>query len=166
MPSDAGADDPDRVGSSVAEETTRIEAVQYLEGASGHGVFSLVLLVVTMALFSQGMLGAAVVAGVIAFGIAANGLSIYIWDELRRMFIDRFESANATATRTLRPHRVSAEMKAELVSGAVMVGGFCVVLVLALALFRTLGFRRSALVAVVGLTIGNLVALGWAYLRS
>lgn len=167
MPSDPGADDPDAsIGSSVAEETTRIEAVRYLEGASGHGVFSLLLLVVAAALFSRDMFGAAVVAGAIAYGVAGNGLSIYIWDELRRVFMARFDSGDETATRTLRPHHISAEMKAELASGAVMVGGFCVVLVIALELFRTLGPRRSALIAVGGLAVGNLAALGWAYLRS
>lgn len=167
MTADSGADQPDQgIGSSVAEETTRVEAVQYLEGASGHGVFSLLLLVVAAVLVSQGMVGAAVVAGIIAYGVTANGLSIYLWDELRSFFATTFRSDDATTTRTLRPHRVTAEVKAELASGVVMVGGLCVFLVVALALFRTLSPKQAALIAVGGLAVGNLGALGWAYLHS
>lgn len=166
MVSDAG-DDPDQsIGSSVAGETTRVGSVRYLEGASGHGVISLIFLLLAAVLLSQGLFGAAVVASIVAYGVAGNGLSIYMWDELRSFFVRTFESGGVTPTRTLRPHRISAEMKAEMASGGVMVGGFCVVLAAALALLRTQGFRQSAVIAIGVLAVGNLGALGWTYLRS
>jgi len=167
MPSDSGADDSERsIGSTVAEETTRIEAVHYLEGASGHAVSSLVLLLLATVLFVLEQSGVAMVMVLVAYGVTANGLSIYIWDELRRIFEAAFESDDGSPTRTLRPHHVSPEMKAEVAAGAVMVGGLCVVLVAALSLFRTFGLNRSALIATSGLAVGNFGALGWLYLRS
>jgi hypothetical protein len=166
MTAGSGADDSDRyAGSTVAEETTRVEAVRYLEGVSGHGVFSLLLLSVAAVLFAHGQFGSAVMAGIVAYGVAINGLSIYLWDELRRFFEASLDRSDETVTRTLVPHRISAETKAELASGAVMVGGFSVVLGITLVLLRTLGFERTALVAAGGLAVGNLGALGWTYVR-
>jgi len=167
MTADSGADDSEHsVGSTVAEETTRVEAVHYLEGASGHAVSSLLLLLLAAALFVLGRSGVTVVMVLIAYGVAANGFSIYIWDQLRKVFKTAFESDDGSPTRTLRPHHVSPEMKAEVATGAVMIGGLCVFLVVAVSLFRTLGVKRSALIAMVGLAVGNFSALGWTYLRS
>lgn len=167
VPSDTPDDDQNHsVGSSIAGETTRVEAVRYLEGASGHGVFSLALLLLACIFLYENMFGTAVLAGLIAYGVALNGLSIYLWDKLRLYFGTRFRNADSEATRTLRVHQISPEMKAELASGAVIVGGFSIFLGVVLGLVRTVGFQQTAVLAGAGLALGNLVALGWSYSRS
>ena len=167
MPADPDGKDRTRsVGSSVAEETTRVESVRYLEGASGHAVLSLVFLAGAGTLYWLNVGGVAVLVGVVAYGVALNGLSIYLWDRLRILFETRFERDGESVARTLTPHRVSVEMKAELAAGAVLVGGFIVVLALAVEAFRVLGVQRTGVFAVVALALGDLGALAWTYARS
>lgn len=70
--------DPDR---SLQDEVTRVESVGYLQGATGHGVLTLVFLAI-------GGVGYWITAWVVfpvafivsSFLISANGLSIYLWD--------------------------------------------------------------------------------------
>jgi len=167
MPSESPDDDRDHsAGSTVSEETTRVPAVRYLEGASGHGVLSLLFLLIAAGLLHGGMFGEALLAGIVAYGVAINGLTIYLWDKFRLYFETAFDSDEHAATRTLTPHRVSAEMKAELASGAVIVGGLGVFLGIVLAMFRTLGFQQTVLLAVGGLALGNLGVLGLICARS
>jgi hypothetical protein len=166
MPPNSGDDDqPRQVGSTVAEETTRIEAVEYLQGVSGHGVFSLVFVAVTALFVYRDEFGMAVLAAIVAFGIALNGLSIYLWDELRVYFEPLFE-ADAETTRSLSPRRASAELKAELAAGSVLISGVTAIIGLVVWLFRTVGPRRTVLVTMSGLAFGTLCALGWTYTRS
>jgi hypothetical protein len=161
---DGDGDSP--VGSSIAEETTRIGAVQYLQGASGHGVFSLLFATLTAGLLMTDRFEMAVLTAVVAYGIALNGVSIYLWDELRLYFRDAFDREEASPTRTLRPHRVSAELKAELVAGALLVGGLAVVIGLLVGAVRTTGPRRAVVLAVGALAVGDCGALWWTYVRS
>jgi len=165
MPSesaDNGQDEP--VGSTIAEETVRIETVRYLEGASGHAVLSLVVILVAGVLLYQDRRGVAVVVLLVAYGVALNGLSIFIWDKLRVYFESTLWGEHGeTAPRTLAPHRVSTAMKAELAAGAAMVAGFILFLLLVLSLFRTLGSQHTLILAVGGLMLGCLAGLGWAY---
>lgn len=149
----------------MQDEVTRVEAVRYLQGVSGHGVFSTLFLVVSAALLWWGRLGIAVVTVVVAFGIALNGLSIYAWDRLR----ERFEAAVDDGTapdRTLTPYRLSPEMKAELLAGATMIGTLCVGFVAATALPRLVGVRGALWLSMLLLGLGNLAGLALASRRG
>jgi len=165
MPSESPDNDQNEpVGSTVAEETVRIERVRYLEGASGHAVLSLVVVLVAGVLLYQNRRGVAVVVLLVSYGVALNGLSIFIWDKLRVYFESTFGGERAEApNRTLTAHQVSTEMKAELAAGAAMVGGFIAFLLLVLGLLRTLGPQQALILAVGCLILGCLAGLGWAY---
>jgi hypothetical protein len=167
MPSDHPEDEGStQVGSTVAEETIRVPAVRYLEGATGHAVLSLLFLLATAVLFARDMPGAALVTGLIACGVSINGLSIYLWDRLRTKFVSRFRRNDTPTTRTLTPPRIPTRMKAEMAAGAVMVGGFCALLGLAVATFRVLEVHQAVILAVGTLGLANIAALGVAYSRS
>lgn len=160
----ADADAAPAVDSTVAEEVTRVEEVHYLEGASGHGVLSLAFLLGAVVLAAVGARGAGAMAVVVAYGVALNGLSIFAWDRLRLYFAGVAEAREADdgATRDLTPHRLSAEMKAELLAGFTMVGGFTAALGVGLAIFRTVGVRVAIILAVGALAVGNVGALARA----
>lgn len=144
-------------------EVTRVESVSYLEGASGHGVLSTLFLVVAGVLLYLGRWDGGVVAVVVAFGVALNGFSIYAWDRLRERLRPAVERDRGRADRTLTPYRPSPEMRAELLSGLVMVGTFAVVLGVGVLSLELLGPRPVVYLAVGGLGIGNLGALWWTY---
>lgn len=143
------------------DEVTRVQSVRYLEGASGHSVFSTLFLVVAVALLWAGRWGLGVVVVIVAFGIALNGLSIYAWDRLR----EAFESTDTRdgPDRSLSPHRLSPEMKAEMLAGATMVGTLVVGLVAATAVFRFVGLRTGVHLSIVVLGLGNGLGLAMAY---
>lgn len=167
MPSDTDdTEHTDPVGSTVADETTRVEAISYLEGATGHGVFSLVLVISATVLLTRERVGVAVVVGLIALGVSLHGLSIYTWDELRRVFLARFERNADGTDRSLTPHTVSAEMKAEMVVGAVMVGGLSISLGLLLWLSRSLPLKWFLIISFMSLAGANLAGIAWSYIRS
>jgi hypothetical protein len=155
------------IDTTVDGEVTRVDAVTYFEGASGHAVLSLGFLVAAVALLRLGVVGAAVIAVLVGYGVALNGLSIYAWDELRAYFGSRFATEEDRETeRTLTPHTVSTEMKAELLTGLTMVGGFALVLTVTLRIFEGLGTRATVYLSVGALAVGNLAALGWTYHSS
>lgn len=160
----ADADASPRIDSTVAEEVTRVEAVRYLEGASGHGVLSLLFLVVAVVLSQVEVWGGSAMALVVAYGVALNGLSIYAWDELRRYFAGVVEDRDdGAAERALTPHRLSTEMKAELLTGFTMVGGFAAVLAVGLRILRTVGLELAIYLSVAALALANVGALAWKY---
>jgi hypothetical protein len=73
MPSESPDNDRNEpVGSTVAEETVRIETVRYLEGASGHAVLSLVVVLVAGVLLYQNRRGVAVVVLLVAYGVSVS----------------------------------------------------------------------------------------------
>jgi len=146
----------------MEDEVTRVERVRFLQGATGHGVFSTLALAGAGLLLALGNRGMAIVAVVVAYGIALNGLSIYGWDRIRA----RAEAAFARdeePDRTLTPHRVSAEMKAELVAGLVLVGSLIALLGLLVAVTRIADTGTVLVLAVAALGAGNLLALARAY---
>lgn len=145
----------------MKDEVTRVEQVRYLEGASGHAVLSTAFLLLAGALVSLDRPGLGVVLLVTAFGVSLNGLSIYAWDELRAVFESRFERDD-TPSRTLQPHSVSAEMKAELASGFVIVGSFVVGLTALFFVVRTSTFRDAGYLFGAVLLAGNIGAFAWA----
>ncbi|MFB6211206.1 MAG: hypothetical protein ABEI76_06690 [Halobacteriales archaeon] len=150
----------------VDGEVTRIDAVQYLEGASGHSVLSLLFLLVGAGLLYAGKWGAGVIAVIIAFGVTLNGLSIYTWDRLRAFFITTISHTDSEDTgehRTLDVYRPSPEMKAEMLAGIVMVGGFVLGLVCIYFALQLLGSEQVISLLIAGLAIGNVGGLGWSY---
>jgi len=161
--------DPDEtsapgIDSTVAEEVTRVEAVHYLEGASGHGVLSLLFLLGAVILSQAGIAGGSVMAVVVAYGVALNGLSIYAWDRLRLYFATVVgDDDGETASRELTPHRISTEMKAELLTGFTMVGGFAVALAVGLGVLRTVGPGAALSLSVGTLAVVDAGALVWTY---
>lgn len=155
------------VKSSVDEEVTRVEQVSYLEGASGHGVLSLLFLVGAVVLVRLGVRSGAVMAVIVAYGVALNGLSIWAWDRLREAVVSVVERGDdAPPARTLTPHRISTEMKAELVAGLVMVGGFVAFLGAVSGIVQLVSVRTTVYLFVGALAAGDLAALGWMYYAS
>lgn len=163
-PTDADTDPEQSVGSTVAGEVTRVEAVRYLEGASGHAVASLVFLFAGLVLAWFGVWGGGFMAVVVACGVAAHGLSIYLWDELRAYLQSVVDARDdGRSTRTLTPHSVSTEMKAELLAGLAMVVGLIAGLGVVLAALRAVGPRFTVYLTVGTLAVGNVGALAWVY---
>ena len=148
------------------DEVTRVEAVSYLEGASGHGVASTLFLLAAGPLLYLGEWGGGVVAVIVAFGVAVNGFSIYAWDRLRELLRPVVERDGERPERSLTPYRPSTEMRTELLSGLIMVGGFALLLRVGLLTLDLFGPRRTVYLAVGGLGAGNLGALGWTYYTS
>ncbi len=163
---EADQSSPDR---TIEGEVTRVESVSYLEGASGHAVASLGFLLIAGVAVRLGAPGVGVVVLIVAYGVALHGLSIYAWDALRasvRSALKRDDNDERRTTRTLTPHTVSTEMKAEMVTGLAMTGGFLACLAVVVAVVRTSSFQVVATLSVGVLAIGNIVALWWMYRSS
>lgn len=150
----------------MEDEVVRLEAVQYLQGATAHGIASLGFLAVSVGLLSYGAWGLGVVTTVVAYGIALNGLSLYVWDRLQAHFTSRTDSPSSASERTLTPHRLSPETKADLLGGFVMVGSFVIMLGVASAVLRWFGGRTAPLAAIAALAVGNVLALGRSIVAS
>jgi hypothetical protein len=165
-PSDPDADGEQSADSTVSGEVTRVEAVRYLAGPSGHAVASLGFLFGGVLLLGLGAWGAGAVTVVVAYGVAFHGLSIVVWDELRADLTDRFDSRDARddgSTRTLTPHRVSTELKTEMIAGFTMVVGLVAGFGAVLAALRVVGPRVTAYLAIGILAVGDAGALAWTY---
>lgn len=150
----------------LQDEVTRVEGVRYLEGASGHAVFSTVSLVVASALLAFGRGGLALVAVIVAYGVAMNGLSIYAWDRMRSSLRSWFERSTEEPSRTLTGYRPSPEMKAELAAGFLMIGSLILLLVAGMTTVRTVGVASGVQLSIGGLLVANVGALALAYRRS
>lgn len=181
------------------DEVVRVEAVERLEGAPAHGLGSTLFLVAGGVTFAAGRATLGTLAVVVAFLVAANGLSIYAWDSLRERFrrdgetTDNRDSgapgvggagpdgmggslgeaghgdvggrADGGPGRTLRPHQIPDEIRAELLAGLLIVGslfGFLLVVVVAL---EYLAARLVGYLLVAGLGAGNLLVVTRAYRR-
>lgn len=146
----------------MEDEVTRVEQVTFLEGATGHGVVSTLALAGAALLLALGQRGMASVAVAVAYGIALNGLSIYGWDRIRARAEAAF-ARDGEPERELTPHRVSAEMKAELVAGFALVAGLIALLGLLVVVSRITDTGTVLVLAMVALGLGNLLALAVAY---
>lgn len=163
-PPDPDTDPKSSIDSTVAEEVTRVEWVRYLQGASGHAVLSLSFLVAAMLFVRLDRAGVGAMAVVVAYGVALNGISIYAWDRLRIYFASVVASPDdARSPRTLTPHRIPTEMKAEFLTGFTMVVAFSAALAFGMAALRTIGFGLAAYLAVGVLAFGNVVTLAWKF---
>jgi hypothetical protein len=155
------------IGPEIEGEVTRVEQVRYLKGLSGHSVISLPFLAVSGILAWTGARSIAWVTLIVASGVILNGVSIYLWDWLRARITPLVERpTEADRTRTLQPHRISTEAKAQLGAGFLMIGTFVVALALSFEALTRLGPRVGFFLLFGGLVIGNLGALGWAYHTS
>ncbi|MFA1610875.1 hypothetical protein [Halobellus rubicundus] len=167
----------------LADEVTRVSAVSYLQGATGHGVGSLAFLLV-------GVVGFAVTdSPAVGFGgvasaclMSGNGLSLYLWDRVRDAAVagdsaasDRgrrdddsggADGSGDAVDRTLSPPSLSAEHRAELASGLVQVVGLVVVLAAVFFVFRRLGVTYGSYLLGGVLAVGNLAALALAWRRT
>lgn len=166
-PPDADANGDRSVDSTVSGEVTRVEAVSYLEGGSGHAVGSLVFLFGGVLLVALDAWGAGVTTVVVAYGVALHGLSIYLWDALRAYLSGVFDADDADSdddpSRTLTPHSVSTEMKSEMLTGFAMVVGLVAGFGVVLVALRVVGPRFTAYLAIGMLAVGDVGALTWAY---
>jgi hypothetical protein len=155
----------DNTAVAMDDEVIRLEQVRLLQGATGHGVFSTLALAAAGLLLAVGERGPAVLLVVLAYGIALNGLSIYAWDDLRARAEARFERGREP-DRALTPHRISAEMKAELLAGLVIAGSLILVLGVSFRLAQLLGIGTMLPLSIAGLAVGNVGALWRAYRKG
>lgn len=152
------------IDGEIEDEVTRVEYVEYLEGATGHAVFSTLFLAVGAVFLVRGpeTVGWGLVG--IATAISANGLSIYGWDRLRERF--RVEERSEGPDRELTYHRPSNETQAEVKAGFVMLAALVGGLLLVNAGLEYLGVRRVVYLFVVFLGAGNVGALALAIRSS
>jgi hypothetical protein len=150
----------DSVGSTVAEEVVRIESVRWLEGATGHGIISLGFLSVAVFLLELGRRPSGLMAVLVAYGVALNGISIYVWNRLRRSLHAVFERRSTDPDRALRPD-ISAETKAEVLTGFLMVGGLAVALTLLVQTLSLVDPWNAVSIAIVALAVVDVGALVW-----
>lgn len=141
----------------VDGETTRT-AVTYLQGPLGHATGSLGFLLAGGLIWLGGspVPGWTLIMG--AFLISANGLSTWAWTELVGRFTTR-SGRDEEPTRTLRAEPLSTESLADLKASAVMTAVVVAVLLVGragLALFEP---RTVAVLFVVCLAVGNVLAL-------
>jgi len=148
----------------IEDEVTRVEYVTYLEGATGHAVFSTLFLAVGCYFLTTGQEQVMWVFVGLATAISANGFSIYVWDQLRDRF--RREDSPAAPDRTLTYHRPSNETQAELKAGFVMVGTLVVALLLVNTGLRYLGVQYLAYTIFALLSASNIGALVWSIQSS
>jgi len=156
------ATDPDR---DIEGEVTRVEAVSYLEGATGHGIVSTVFLAVGgFVLWNTGQLAIALAFVAVAFLVSANGLSTYGWDRIRK-YIESTDTGTTDdeSTRTLTVHTPSTEAKAEAIAALVQVGGLVSIILVCGSVIRLLGSQTGTYVIAGSLAIANIGALLWTY---
>jgi len=145
----------------IEGETTRVEAVRYLQGSLGHATASLFLIFVGGVVWLVGYrtFGWFVVG---AFILSANGLSIWAWHRLVAYFTRRAEQSADGPTRTLRAEPLSTDSTVEMKAGAVMTLLFLVTL-LVVRFGLVYSPRVFGFLSVGFLTVGNAVALVFSY---
>lgn len=151
------------IGGDVEGEVTRVEAVKYLQGALGHAVGSLTLLLGAAVLVGVGRPTFSWFAVVGAALLSANGVSIWAWDGLQAYF-EPDDAADAGPDRALSAQPLSTASLVEMKAGAVMILSLVAVLVVGRLGIRYFGSRAVGVAAVVCLAGGNVVALGNATL--
>lgn len=126
-------------------EVTRVQAVAYLQGMTGHAIVSLLSLLL-------GAVGYWVTGGVLfAFGglaggflLTANGFSIHLWDLVQEYVLSQQTAdPDGDSDRTLSPQSMSNEHKAELTAGFVQILGIVASVSLALGMVQWFGVERG-----------------------
>lgn len=145
----------------IEGEVTRVDAVTYLLGATGHGVGSLAFLLfggVGYWLTGVGTLGLGGLLG--AFMLSANGLSIYVWAVTRdAVYTKRDAGEDPEPTRAISRPSLSTEHVADHVAGFVQVSMLVMALLVVIGLFDRFGAEMGALLLGTGLALGNVGAL-------
>lgn len=163
--------DPDR---SIDGEVTRVESVGYLQGATGHAVFTLVFLAAGgVGYWATGWLGFPLGGIAAAFLLSANGLSIYLWDVITTYITTQDTDAGETtadsegsgADRTLSVSlSPSTAHKSEFVASAFQVTILVVTLAVVINTYRQFGAETASLLLAGLLAVGNGGALVLEYL--
>lgn len=138
-------------------ETARA-AVTYLQGALGHATGSLVFLLVGGLSWLGGypIPGWVLIMG--AFLISANGLSTWAWTELVATFTTR-AGRDEEPTRALRFKPLSTESLADMKASMIMTAVVVAVLLVGRAGLAVFEPRTVAVLFVVCLAVGNVLAL-------
>jgi hypothetical protein len=146
------------------DKVTRVEAVTYLQGVSGHGVVSTLFLSLTAGLAAIGRWGTAMLTVIVAYGVAANGVSMYAWDAVHARI--RPPAEDDGPDRELRAHRLSAETKADLAGGFVIAAGIVGIAAVGTVAVRYGGLdgRTAVILAGGALAVGKVGALLRQYL--
>lgn len=154
---------PDR---EIEGEVTRVEAVRYLQGATGHAVGSLGLLAVgVVGVWTTGRPEFGVGALVSAWLLSMNGLSLFAWDRIRdHVHATVGETEEVGPERTLTGPSISTEQKAEMLSSLVQVLVLVAIVFGSIELFVLLGIRTGAYVLGGLLAVGNAGVLLYARL--
>lgn len=144
----------------IEGETTRIDAVRYLQGALGHALGSNLFLLAGGLLWVRDYEILAFTCVAMAFLLSANGFSIWAWDRLRSYFATRSaRPEEVEPARELTASPLSAESRVEMQAGAVMVLVFVGLLVLGRVGSQFLGPRTVGYLSVGLLSLGNVAAL-------
>ena len=151
----------------IADEVTRAETVEYLQGAIGHAVGSNLFLLLSGLLWVLEHRSLAVISIAGAFLISANGLSIWAWDRLRAYFAARNPPQEETEpTRTLKASPLSRESRVGIQAGAIMTLAFIGLLLLGRLALRFFSPRLLGYLGVGCLCLGNFLALGRAFYKQ
>ena len=149
----------------IEGEVTRAEEIEYLEGATGHAVASMVFVMVGGYVFwSTGSLGLSGVAFAAALLVSANRLSIYLWDRARNYVRSETEDTSDDGpTRELTPASFSAEGKETLVGGFTQLATLIAVLLLCGGVLQLVDPQTGVVLIVGGVVVGNIGGLLWVY---
>lgn len=154
---------PDR---EIAGEVTRVEAVKYLRGATGHGLGSLGLLGVgVVGMWATGRPEFGFGALVAAWLVTMNGLSLFAWDWIRDYVHSVMPQPEESGPeRTIATPSMSSEQKAEMVAGFAQILVLIGIIFVSIEIFLLFGTRTGSYVLGGALAIGNASALlvaGW-----
>lgn len=149
----------------IRGEVTRVEAVKYLQGSTGHGLGSLGLLAVgAIGLWATSRVEIGIGALVAAGLVSINGLSLFAWDSIRDYVESRAgEHEDSGQSRTIAPPSMSVEQKAEMVASLVQMLVLVAILFAAIEMVLLLGIRTGAYLLGGVIAVGNLGALVLAH---
>ena len=147
----------------IEGEVTRGDEIEYLEGATGHAIGSLVFLAIGGGVFwATGSVGIGLAGFACAFLLTANGLSIYLWDQVRDYVRSAEEDASDDGqTRDLTPHSISTEGKAGIIAAFTQLVAIISALLLCGGMIRLVGPQNGMYLISGVIAVGNVGALVW-----
>ena len=147
----------------IEGEVTHGDEIEYLEGATGHAIGSLVFLAIGGGVFwATGSVGIGLAGFACAFLLTANGLSIYLWDQVRDYVRLRDEAAsNEGPTRELTPHSLSVEAKEGIIATFTQFVAIVSALLLCGGVIQLVGPQNGMYLISGVIAVGNVGALVW-----
>ena len=147
----------------IEGEVTRVKSIEYLQGATGHAIGSLTFLAVGGVVFwVTGSLGIGLASFACAFLLSANGLSIYLWDQVRDYVRSADEDASDDEqTRDLTAHSISMEGKEGIIATFTQFVALIAALLLCGGVIQLVGPRNGMYVIAGVMAVGNAGALVW-----